>query len=243
MPESQDPEGLDDAPGPKLGLWHRMLLALPTAKRREEREQRASLGERISSAVLKPPNPDAPTDAPDKPETVEELEDAVRYANDMERLIGLVAAPLAAALSLVLVSALIANNPAATLKSGAPNPAHNSVSVYHELGLVLLGMALLLMVAAWFRKRLFMGILLALYGLAIFNLHYWGFGIPFILAGAWYLVKAYRLQRELKLATAGGPRSTPRSNGRGPTPSKRYTPPTPTKRRNPQKPEDKRQAG
>ena len=31
------------------------------------------------------------------------------------------------------------------------------------------------------RKRLFLGIATALYGLAIFNLHYWGFGIPFIM--------------------------------------------------------------
>ncbi len=39
--------------------------------------------------------------------------------------------------------------------------------------------------ALW-RKRLFMGILAAMYGLAIFNLHYWGFGVPFVMVGAWY---------------------------------------------------------
>ena len=49
-----------------------------------------------------------------------------------------------------------------------------------------------------------MGIVTSLYGLAIFNLHYWGFGVPFVMVGAWYLVRTYRLHRKLKEATAGG---------------------------------------
>ena len=40
------------------------------------------------------------------------------------------------------------------------------------------------------RKRLFQGITLAIYGLGVVDLHYWGFGIPFLIAGAWYLVRA-----------------------------------------------------
>ena len=75
-------------------------------------------------------------------------------------------------------------------------------------------------VAAW--------ILLALYGLAVFNLHYWGFGVPFLMAGAWYLVRAYRLNQELKRVEGSGPpaRSTARpSMGARPRPNKRYTPP------------------
>ena len=59
-------------------------------------------------------------------------------------------------------------------------------------------MALLILVTAWFRKRLFEGIVLGLFGLGIFNLHYWGFGVPFIMAGAWLLVRAYRLSQKLK---------------------------------------------
>jgi len=62
---------------------------------------------------------------------------------------------------------------------------------------------------------------MALYGLTVFNLHYWGFGVPFILFASWYLVRAYRLQRELKEATA-----TAGGGAGGPRPSKRYTPPT-----------------
>jgi hypothetical protein len=57
---------------------------------------------------------------------------------------------------------------------------------------------------------------MALYGLSIFNLHFWGFGIPFILAGAWLLVRAYRFQQKLKEANTS---TTARLE------SKRYTPP------------------
>ena len=83
---------------------------------------------------------------------------------------------------------------------------------------------------AMLRKRLFLGIATALYGLAIFNLHYWGFGVPFVMAGAWYLVRAYRLQQALKLAKGEGPAqrygSKAQSKGASYTakPNKRYTP-------------------
>ncbi len=80
---------------------------------------------------------------------------------------------------------------------------------------------------------MFLGIALALYGLAVFNLHYWGFGVPFLLAGAWYLVRAYRLSQELK--RVGGsrrvaversePPGQPWRAGPRPRPNKRYTPP------------------
>ena len=80
---------------------------------------------------------------------------------------------------------------------------------------------------AWWRKRLFLGIVMALYGLTLFNLHWWGFGIPYILAGAWYLVRAYRLHEKLKLATADGGTTRARpATKRFQAPNKRYTPPT-----------------
>ncbi len=69
---------------------------------------------------------------------------------------------------------------------------------------MLLVVAVLMLVFSLMRKRLFVGIVTAMYGLAIFNLHYWGFGVPFLLVGAWYLVRAYRLQRDLKEASADG---------------------------------------
>ncbi|MHB8594018.1 MAG: hypothetical protein ACYDB3_06735 [Acidimicrobiales bacterium] len=111
-----------------------------------------------------------------------------------------------------------------------------SVGLYHELLVVLLVLAVAMMAAAWFRKRLYLGIVMALYGLAIFNLHYWGFGIPFILAGAYYLVRSYRLQRSLREATGEVPGGRgPRPPGAPPRASKRYTPPAPPRRQPPPK--------
>ena len=84
---------------------------------------------------------------------------------------------------------------------------------------------------------------MALYGLSIFNLHYWGFGFPFILVGAWYLVRAYRLSEKLKEAKAGdaGP---PARSGRAEAPAaKRYTPPAAPIRRRPAQPGKELEAG
>ena len=92
-------------------------------------------------------------------------------------------------------------------------------------------MAVLILVSSLLRKRLFQGITLALFGLAIFNLRFWGFGVPFLLAGAWYLVRAYRLQQALKRARgrlrrpAQAQRRPARQRPR-PRRNKRYTPPT-----------------
>ena len=92
-------------------------------------------------------------------------------------------------------------------------------------------MSVLILVSSLLRKRLFQGITMALFGLAVFNLRFWGFGVPFLLAGAWYLVRAYRLQQALKRAQGDAPSPPPRNgsrpaNGARPRPNKRYTPPT-----------------
>ena len=113
-----------------------------------------------------------------------------------------------------------------------------SLSLYHDLGGVILALSVLMLVTAMWRKRLYLGIVTALYGLAIFNLHYWGFGVPFILFSAWLLVRAYRLQRDLREATEGNPsRTGAQRPGRGATPRRsseansRYTPPTGARKR------------
>jgi hypothetical protein len=180
--------------------------------------------ERIKYSMVRPD--DSPKDdTPPEIRPVEEVEADIARSNDKERAIGLVAAPIAAIIGLVISSASI--NYAKT---------HNqSVSVYDKLTYVLLGLAVLILITSWLRKRLFQGITLALYGLAIFQLHYtyFGFAAPFLLAGAWYLVRAYRLQQELKVSEAAGP-NAPRpkgsagSNGTAPRPrrNKRYTPPS-----------------
>lgn len=180
--------------------------------------------ERIKYSMVRPD--DDPSDAkPQEVRPVEEIEAEISRSNDKERAIGLVAAPVAAVIGLIISSASI--NYAKT--------HDQSVSVYDKLTYVLLGLAVLILITSWLRKRLFQGITLALYGLAIFQLHYtyFGFAAPFLLAGAWYLVRAYRLQQELKRAEAAGPHA-PRpkgstgSNGAPPRPrrNKRYTPPS-----------------
>jgi hypothetical protein len=127
----------------------------------------------------------------------------------------------------------LANNPAARLASGRPNPAHVSTALAHELELVLIALAVVILVTSLVRRRLYTGIATALYGLAIFNLHWWGFGIPFVLVGSWFLVRAYRAQQAYKTATGGT--GGGRAAGGVPPPgaNKRYTPPaaTPAERR------------
>ncbi len=231
MPGGRAPDESEGEVPPKLSFW-----------------------ERLRKAVVKPvePGTGASTKASDEPQSVEELQSAVKFANDKERIIGLLAAPVAAAIGILVITALIEDDPPAFLKNGQVNKLHVSLSLYHDLAGVLLGLSVLMLAAAFFRKRLFLGILMALYGLAVFNLHYWGFGLPFILFGAWLLVRAYRLQRSLRDATGDGS-SSPGASRRGgaaapggarPQPSKRYTPPTPASKRSlPPKPENEQKAG
>jgi hypothetical protein len=151
--------------------------------------------------------------------SADEIEASIKRADDKERAIGLIAAPLAALVGIAISSASI----------DYAKTHHQSLTVYDEVTYVILGLSVLMLAAAWWRKRLFLGVTMALYGLAVFNLHYWGFGIPFLLAGSWYLVRAYRLQQALKRAEGGGTaaaRRTTTTNAARPRPNKRYTPPT-----------------
>jgi hypothetical protein len=181
------------------------------------------LSSRLSAAFLKPPadgqgGPGTGTKYNGEvPESVAELEEAVARADDKERLVGLLAAPIAAALGLIITGTLINNDPKALLASGQINKLHVNPTLYLELGAVTLALSFLMLAMAYFRKRTYLGISMALYGLSIFNLHFWGFGIPYILAGAWFLVRAYRFQQKLKEANTS-PTTTSFE-------SKRYTPP------------------
>jgi hypothetical protein len=139
-----------------------------------------------------------------------------------------VAAPVGAIVALVISSNLIHH----------AEQTGQSTSVFQTLTFVLMGMAALLLLTSWLRKRLFIGIVMALFGLGIFNLRYWGFGLPFVIGGAWYLVRAWRLQSKLKLAGGGskssyGPPNSrlPSAGGVLPRPNKRYTPPTEKRKR------------
>jgi hypothetical protein len=185
-----------------------------------------TLSERFTRAVIKADSKERPVD--EGPQTVEELEETVARMDDRERLIGLAAAPLAGVVAIVVVS---------TYGSKAGKPVS---SVDSTLALALFGLALVALACAWFRKRLYLGIVFALYGLSIFNLHYWGFGVPFLLIGSWYLVRAYRFQQKLKLANEDGVTGPTGTGGtaRRAQPNKRYTPPVtgPAKPTKPVKP-------
>lgn len=191
------------------------------------------LRQKLTRLFLKPPNPppDAPRDATAADRrTVEELEEVARFANDKERLVGLLAAPIAAVIGLLVYGALVADDPPAYLKDGLANSKHVAPSLYADLLGVLLVLSVAMLASAWFRKRLFLGCALALYGLAVFNLHYWGFGVPFVLFGAWLIVRAYRAQRDVREATGEGSRNGGPALATAPPPSKRYTPPGPRRR-------------
>ena len=194
----------------------------------------------ISNLMLKPTPAQSgavsgsPKDA--GPTTIPEIEAAIKRADDKERLIGLLAAPVAAAIGLLITASLVANDPKAYFPNGQINKLHANPHTYVAFGAVALVLALVMLGSAWFRKRVVLGIAAALYGLSIFNLHFWGFGIPFIMVGAWYLVRAYRLSEKLKLAKAGDAKGTAtghRSAPSGTKPSKRYTPPSAPIRRAP----------
>jgi hypothetical protein len=199
----------DEADAPPRSLWQRFADLI-----RKPDDDRPSLGQRLTGAMLKA---DAGADSKPEPTTVEELEEAVKRADDKERLIGLTAAPLAGLIGIFITSSLVANT---------ANGTHDSA--YSVLGVVLLALAVVMLAMAWWRKRLYLGIVMALYGISVFNLRFWGFGVPYVLVGAWYLVRAYRLNQKLKLAREEAPSpGAPRAPGSSSRASKRYTPPTP----------------
>lgn len=177
-------------------------------------DAKPSLRDRLSSALLKPVDPDAASTKRQQ-RSEEELRAASKSLTDQERLIGLFAAPLTAAIGLIVVDAQISD----------ATKLHKSVSVYHWEQLVFFVLAVAMLGFAWYRKRLYLGMVIALSGLTFFNLKYWGFGVPIILVGAWLLVRAYRANRDLKEATGELPPRHGAASARGPGANKRYTPP------------------
>jgi hypothetical protein len=178
----------------------------------------------LRPAVMAESSTGADRPKPEEPTTEAEIEATIKRASDKERLIGLILAPVAAAIGFLVTSALVHNDPAALYANGQLNPHHTNPTLYTELGLLSMALAIGMLASAWFRKRLLLGATMAMYGLSLFNLHYWGFGVPFIMFGSWYLVRAYRLSQKLKLVKSDGTGGAVAS--RRPQQSKRYTPPT-----------------
>ena len=180
--------------------------------------------ERLKYAMVRPDDEEPAATAPAGDRSAEEVHAVIRRADDKERAVGLIAAPVSAAISFIVITALIDRNSVVGAKHFTP------ASTYRELLLVLLALGVLMLVTALMRKRLFLAISMALYGIALFQLGWLGFAVPFVLAGAWYLVRSYRLQQELRRAEPEDVRPTrARSGGAGNSvrarPNKRYTPP------------------
>ena len=105
MPGCRDPDDFGGGvPSPHLSLRQRLR---PPAKPDQDS---APLGQRLRDAVMKPAQSDA-APASVEPPSVEDLEDDVRSADDKERLVGLLAAPFAAAIGILVIRALIVNDP------------------------------------------------------------------------------------------------------------------------------------
>jgi hypothetical protein len=221
MPSPVGPESSAGDASPKLSFWQRLSLRAPFNSGRTK----PSFIDRLRYATLKPVDDTAaPRGAYEL--SGEELVTEEKQANDKERAIGLLAGPLATIISFAVIHDLVIHDPSANLSNGAINPAHVNSSIYTELFWVLIILSFGITGMALWRKRIYLGILTSLYGLAIFNLHYWGFGVPFVMVGAWYLVRSYRLRRNLKQSTAEGPSPSVRTTTRRPSANKRYTPPS-----------------
>src|SRR5580704_9711497 len=115
MPAGRQPDDGEDGPR-RLSLSQRFLLALPRLRHDGEK---TPLVERFKEAVVKPVEPSAAAKAKaaDVPMSVEELEDAVAHADDKERLVGLLFAPAAAAIGIIIINLLIADDAVKTLKN------------------------------------------------------------------------------------------------------------------------------
>jgi len=220
MPSDVGPVGSGPDGPPELNLRQRWLLRLPRIKAGKDK---GPLFGRLRNAALKPEDPDRAARSRGAYElSGEELVAEEKRLNDKERAIGLLAGPLATIIAFLVIHHLVVNDPPAT------NKAHVSLSTYSDLFIVLIILSFGITGMAMWRKRLYVGVVTALYGLAIFNLGYWGFGVPFVMVGAWYLVRTYRLHRNLRESTASGPSTTSR-----PASTKRYTPPALSQKRLP----------
>jgi hypothetical protein len=177
--------------------------------------------ERVKFALVRPPDDDTRQTKTDE-RSAEEIEATIRTADDRERAVGLIAAPVSAALAFLVIGADINRNSSPTTLPKNFVPA----STYHWVLLVFLALSLVMLASAWFRKRMILAIALALYGVGLFQLGWLGFAVPFVLAGAWYLVRAFRLQQALKNAEGEAPPRRASSSAGRPRPNKRYTPPT-----------------
>lgn len=164
------------------------------------------------------PNPYADMDVAD-------LKVAVKRLDDRERRIAMVMGPIVAVLDIVLMEVALHDNPALHKKG------HTDPKTIVILGVASAVIAVLVTVAAYFRRRSF----------TIFALAFAGYGggittlVPSWVVAGWLLVRFNRMQKALAAKTGRTPaarqrpdrasRKKPPPPPPGPAASKRYTPP------------------
>ncbi len=249
---------------PKLTISQRILAALPNLQREKKTPPSVngnqavspdevidpgasgSAGSRLRGAFVKPPpGPAARASSgtgaakadPYKDQSNDELRRAMKYLDDRERRVALFVGPVLAALDLALMQVTLHDNPAVGHKN------HADPSTIVALGVGSAVLALMVVVAAFYRRRSF----------TIFALLFSGYGggivtmVPSWIVAGWLFVHFNRIQRAV-VARTGGPAaarqraaaaraeskaSRPRLTSRrdkapvpaGPEKNKRYTPP------------------
>ncbi len=229
---------------------------------------------RLSPVFLRPAKPKAAPDSAVEPSvavTDEDKRRAIVGLDPLERKIGLLGAGLAALIAVTTTLPFVLNPKTAVNQSLAPVKAHicsnkaftydkatnkcNGKVVYSlahwEFALVLLLLfALALFVTVRIGRRAPVGFTALMTGLA-YETQVGVLGLPFIAAGGWLLIRAFRVQRygsptATKANPTGERRPPPTRTERptrqkqkkkkgsaptGPAPNKRYTPKTPQRKR------------
>ena len=181
-----------------------------------------SLWQRVKYSMVEPDDDPVTRKEGQPVRPVEEIQEDLRRSNDKERTIGLVAAPVAAIVGIAISTASI--NYARTLQPERSCLRRADVRPPRTRRPDPGGIAVAQAPVSGDHGRTVRS------GRLPVHYTYVGFAAPFILVGAWYMVRAYRLQQELERSEAdvGGVRRNSASPSRGarPRPNKRCTPPT-----------------
>jgi hypothetical protein len=229
---------------------------------------RASLA-RMSPLFLRPPKPKAEPDQPSGPMTDEDKRKAILTLDRRERQVGLIGAGLAALIALTTTLPYVLKPKTPVNETQAANKNHTcSVKNFHydkanghctgkvvysldhwvfALGILLL-FALAVFVTVRIGRRGPLGFTALMTGLA-YETQVGILGLPFIAAGGWLLIRAWRVQRygspTASRANPSGERRPPPARAerptrakkakapepKGPSASKRYTPKTQKRKR------------